>query len=88
MFIITIIPISRGIGKETLSYFAAERVAMGSLVSVPIRGKKSHGLVVEVKEARDAKAELKNLSFAMKKIDKIQQRKFLLAYFEIGRAHV
>jgi primosomal protein N' len=81
MFIITIIPISRGIGKETLSYFAAERVAMGSLVSVPIRGKKSHGLVVEVKEARDAKAELKNLSFAMKKIDKIQQRKFLLAYF-------
>jgi len=46
MFIITIIPISRGIGKDTLTYFTAEKVALGSLVSVPIRGKKSHGLVI------------------------------------------
>ena len=77
MFIITIIPISRGIGKETLTYFTAEKVALGSLVSVPIRGKKSHGLVVEIKEAREAKTELKNLSYAMKKIEKVQSSTFL-----------
>jgi primosomal protein N' len=77
MFIITIIPISRGIGKDTLTYFTAEKVALGSLVSVPIRGKKSYGLVIEIKEAREAKTELKNLSYAMKKIDKVEQHAFL-----------
>jgi primosomal protein N' (replication factor Y) len=81
MFIITIIPISRGIGKETLTYFTSEKVGLGSLVSVPIRGKKSYGLVVEIKEAREQKTELKNLSYAMKKIDKVQQRAFLSPTF-------
>ena len=81
MFIITIIPISRGIGKDTLTYFTAEKVALGSLVSVPIRGKKSHGLVIEIKEASEAKMELKNLSYAMKKIDKVQQQAFLSPTF-------
>ncbi len=77
MFIITIIPISRGIGKDTLSYFTAEKIAPGSLVSVPIRGKKSYGLVVEIREAREAKTELKNLPYAMKKIEKVEQHFFL-----------
>ena len=81
MFIITIIPISRGIGKETLTYFTADKVALGSLVLVPIRGKKSHGLVVEIKEASEAKMELKNLSYAMKKIEKVEQHFFLQENF-------
>jgi len=87
MFIITIIPISRGIGKDTLTYFTAEKVALGSLVSVPIRGKKSHGLVIEIKDAREAKSELKNLSYAMKKIEKVEQHFFLQENFvEAARA--
>jgi primosomal protein N' (replication factor Y) len=81
MFIITIIPISRGIGKDTLTYFTAEKVGLGSLVSVPIRGKKSYGLVIETKEAGESKMELKNLSYAMKKIEKVEQHFFLLDSF-------
>lgn len=87
MYIITIIPISRGIGKETLTYFTAEKVGLGSLVSVPIRGKKSYGLVIDTKEAREAKSELKNLPFAMKKIEKVEQHSFLSdSFIEVARA--
>ena len=81
MFIITVIPIASGIGKDTLTYFTAEKVALGSLVSVPIRGKKSYGLVIEIKDASEAKMELKNLSYVMKKIEKVQSQTILSENF-------
>lgn len=69
MQIITVIPISRGISKDTLTYFAKEEVSLGSIVSIPLRNKKSYGLVVECREAEELKSELKSLSYSIKKID-------------------
>jgi primosomal protein N' (replication factor Y) len=77
MRILTVIPISRGISKDTLTYFSKEDAAPGSLVSIPIRGRKSFGLVVESAPAEEMKTELKSLSYSIRKIDDIHSQAFV-----------
>ena len=77
MRILTVIPISRGISKDTLTYFTKKDIRTGSIVSVPLRKKKVYGLVVGNKEATEIKSELKSLSYSIKKIDSIESRTFL-----------
>ena len=77
MRIVTVIPISRGINKDTLTYFTQKEVETGSIVSIPLRKKVVFGLVVESKIAQEMKSELKTLSYNIKKIDKIETRSFL-----------
>jgi primosomal protein N' (replication factor Y) len=81
MKIITVIPISRGIGKDTLTYFTKEDVSVGSIVSVPLRSKTAHGLVTTTREIQDAKSDVKGLSYNLKKIDKIKSESFLSESF-------
>ena len=81
MKIIEVIPISRGIGKETLSYFTGEEVRLGSIVSVPLRSKKIPGLVVKVADAAEEKSAIKAASFAVKKIDSLSHHDFLSPEF-------
>jgi len=81
MFIIEVIPISRGITKETLSYFSAERISPGSLVSVPLRKKTVNALVVSARDARDAKSEIRGSDYEMKKIGEFKSEKFLSESF-------
>ncbi len=72
MFIVHVVPIARGIGKETLSYFtASEDVKPGSLVKVPVRNREIAGLVIATESAAESKAELKNSSFSVRKIGKL-----------------
>ncbi len=81
MRIITVIPIGRGMGKDTLTYFTRDDIANGSLVSMPIRGKASYGLVVGSQSVSDNKSEIKSLSFSMKKIDAVKSKGFLSPTF-------
>ena len=77
MHIITVIPIFKGISKDTLTYFtpadlsseasAKEGIAVGSLVSISVRSKTGFGLVIAVKPAGDMKMEIKNLAYNIKK---------------------
>lgn len=71
MYIATVIPLARGIFKDELSYFTSSKVQPGSLVSVPVRKKIVHALVIKVENAQDMKAKLKSASYSMKKIEKI-----------------
>ncbi|MDD5318423.1 MAG: hypothetical protein PHF79_01185 [Candidatus Pacebacteria bacterium] len=68
MYILTVIPIARGVFKDTLSYFSANPLERGLLISVPVRNKKVPALVVEVIDAETIKGDIKSLSFATKKI--------------------
>jgi primosomal protein N' (replication factor Y) len=68
MNIVTVIPIARGIGKETLSYFSAQTFAPGSFIKVPLRNRLVGGLVITTENAEKKKAELRQSSFAMRKI--------------------
>src|SRR3989344_4375180 len=77
MRILTVIPISKGISKDTLTYFTSKDVSTGSIVSIPLRNKTIYGLVTASKVAQEIKSELKSLSYSIKKIEKIEARNFL-----------
>ena len=69
MFLVSVIPISRGIATDSLSYFSKEAPKEGSVVTVPLRKKTAHGLVIKVSPAQEAKSEIKNADFELKKIE-------------------
>ncbi len=81
MYIIEVIPFARGIAKDSLSYFSKDSFKPGSLVSIPLRSKSIYGLVLSSKEASLAKSELKDASFALKKITARKSSAFLLPGF-------
>jgi primosomal protein N' (replication factor Y) len=69
MYIVTVIPIARGIGKETLSYFSAAKISLGSVVHVPVRSRIIPALAITCEAADEKKEELKNFAFALKKLE-------------------
>ncbi len=81
MFIITVLPIARGLGKENLSYFSKEEIAAGAIVSVPVRKKTISGIVLSCEKAENLKAELKSLPFIVKKIEVSRGENFFKEYF-------
>lgn len=88
MKVLTVIPIKKGIGKETLTYFTSEEALLGSIVKVPIRSKSAFGIVVDIKDAKDIKADIKSLSYNLKKIENIESHSFLLEKFVEGTKKV
>src|ERR1035437_3121992 len=68
--VVTVIPVAKSIPKSTLSYFTKDRTSIGSFVKISIRGKEGLGLVTNITEARSVKSDLKNSSFALKKLSK------------------
>ena len=81
MKIIEVIPISRGIGRETLSYFTGEEIKPGAIVSVPLRSKTISGLVLTVQDVSDMKSSIKSAPYAIKKIEKLSHHDFLSPEF-------
>ncbi|MBL7045723.1 MAG: hypothetical protein ISR99_01695 [Parcubacteria group bacterium] len=81
MYVSNVIPISRGITKESLSYFSKEDLPVGSVVSIPIRGKSTPGLVHSTVSVRDYKSELRELPYALKKLDRVKASLVFLPEF-------
>ncbi|MCC6290983.1 hypothetical protein IT398_02870 [Candidatus Nomurabacteria bacterium] len=77
MKIVTVIPITRGIFRDNLTYFSAQEIAVGDLVSVPVRQKMTAALVVKIDSLTEAKTSLKKADFSIKKINQIKTRQFL-----------
>jgi primosomal protein N' len=73
MFIIHVIPIARGIGKETLTYFSKTDIAPGSVVVVPLRKKEVRALVLQSEDAREAKSNIRSAGHTLKKIIDIEK---------------
>jgi primosomal protein N' len=86
MYVIEVIPISRAIGTNTLSYFTTKEVPIGAIVNVPLRNKTIHAIVSAVRKAEDMKGEIKSAKYILKKIDKIKSIEFFSkAYMEMLR---
>jgi primosomal protein N' len=68
MFIIDCLPLSKGLNKESLSYFGPKYLAPGSLIKVTVRGKSLSALVLESRDVSENKSEIKSASFQLKKI--------------------
>lgn len=81
MKLIHVIPIARGIMKESLSYFSKHSPHPGALVSVPIRNRLSPALVHSVEDVRDVKTQLRQSPFPIKKIDEITASELFLPEF-------
>ncbi|TSD03066.1 MAG: Uncharacterized protein Athens071416_326 [Parcubacteria group bacterium Athens0714_16] len=68
MYIINVIPISKSIQKETLSYFSKKKILAGSVIKISLRNKIVLGIVVSTKDIREMKTSIKTADFKMKKI--------------------
>ncbi len=77
MRILTVIPIARGISKDTLTYFAKNDVEPGSIITIPLRKKSAYGLVIGSKRAEEMKSEIKTLTYNIRKIDRLETHSFL-----------
>lgn len=63
--------------REELSYFASQEVKSGGLVSVPLNGKPTPGIVLSCEDVSDAKTELRHSNFQVKKIHGVIKHGFL-----------
>ena len=81
MKLLSVIPIVRGINKESLSYFTGSEVTVGSVVKVPIRKKIIPAIVISVADVADVKAEIKNADFETRKVEKIKSSALLSPEF-------
>ncbi len=68
MFVITVIPLRRGITIDALSYFSSTHYKEGTMVTIPIRNSMTLGLVTEVKEVSTAKTALRAATFSLRKL--------------------
>ncbi len=72
MHVITVLPLSKKVQKEQLTYFTQKEVALGDIVTVPVRKQQIKALVVDIEKASDVKTEVKNAAFNLKKIISVQ----------------
>ena len=68
MYILTVVPIKKGVQMEYLTYFSASKVELGSIVTVPLRLKTIDAIVIDTEEAHNIKSEIKNKDYQLKKI--------------------
>jgi primosomal protein N' len=71
MHILTVIPIARGIPFDTLSYYNADPLAHGTLVSIPMGKQTLIGIVTQSTSLIEAKATIKHATFSLKKIKSV-----------------
>lgn len=77
MYITEILPIHKSNITDSLSYFSSKEISVGALVSVPFRNKKIKGICLSCKEAIEQKSQIKNLSYNLKKIDRVKDENFM-----------
>lgn len=70
MKLIGVIPISRGIAREKLSYFSADDLPIGSVVAVPLRNRNIPAIVISSQDVLEEKSNIKNFDYAIKKISR------------------
>jgi primosomal protein N' len=68
MYVITVVPLKRGIILDALSYFGSQPYAPGTIVSIPLRNDSILGLVTESKEVSAAKTALRAATFSLRKL--------------------
>lgn len=71
MFILSVIPISRGIPFSTLSYYSTDALSVGTLIEIPLGKQSIRGLVYESTSLIEAKTSIKQATFSLKKIKSV-----------------
>jgi len=79
--IVRVVPLLRGTGVESLTYFSLKKIAIGSIVAIPLRNKTMHGLVISSENAAPVKIDLKKAHFKIKKIEGIKKERIFSESF-------
>ncbi len=69
--IVTVIPLSKSLPKDSLEYFSSKEISLGDIVEIPIRKQTHKAIVTEIKDVKNQKALLKDASFQLKAIKKV-----------------
>jgi len=68
MYIVTVVPIKKGLHSEYLTYFSPTEILLGSIVTIPVRLKNVDAIVISIENAIDLKSDLKTRDYHLKKI--------------------
>lgn len=83
MYILSIIPIARGIPFSSLSYYGSEALSLGTMVQIPLGRQTINGLVYDCTSLIEAKTSIKQANFSLKKIKGVVgQSPFLFSLVE------
>lgn len=68
MYVIEVIPLTRGSHIDTLTYYGATAYDPGSIITVPLRSKQVCALVVDTRPVSAAKTAVRAATFSLKKL--------------------
>ncbi len=68
MYVVEVIPLVRGVQIESLTYFSSVSYPLGTIVTIPVRGKTVSGVVVSANPVSNAKTALKAATFSLRKL--------------------
>lgn len=77
MYVVLVIPFLKSSHKETLTYFTKEEITLGSIVAIPYRKKKIHGVVIKIEDLVSKKDEIKKSDFQLRKVLSVLKGPFL-----------
>lgn len=82
MFLIRAIPIAKGIGKDSLTYFSKEPFTPGHIATIKVRNKEIAAIVQTVEPLSVGhKTDIKSLPFIVKKMNEKAEQPFFLPEF-------
>ena len=81
MYVLTVIPITRGVFRDELTYYSEVLVNPGAIVTIPLRGKGVSALVLGSVEARSLRGELRLKDYQLKKIGAVKAERLVGAEF-------
>ncbi|MBU2109890.1 primosomal protein N' [Patescibacteria group bacterium] len=81
MKLATVIPITKGVFRQELSYFTSKNIEPGTLVMIPVRQKTVPALVISSQDIKKIKTDIRKLEFSLKAIKDIGSKNFLKPEF-------
>ncbi|MEK7606052.1 MAG: hypothetical protein AAB458_00425 [Patescibacteria group bacterium] len=78
MRLLSVMPLSKAFGADTLSYYTTKDVEVGAIVKIPLRKKTLPGLVIASAPLKEAKSEIRSADFSVKKITSVVTGSFFL----------
>lgn len=85
--ILTVIPLSRSLPQDHLSYFSTKQVSLGDIVTIPIRKRTYKGIVIHIADAQKQKANLKDSKYGLRAIEEVLgPSPFAKEFFRTGKA--
>lgn len=86
MHLVEVMPITRSVLKDSLSYFSSKALPEGSFVYVTVRKSQIPAIVIASRPVEHAKSEIKQLPYTLKKLDSEDARTlFSKAFIESAR---